>query len=169
MLTFFIGFTLSPCKQSIWKWFLSWNYYFTLHRYLVQIFNQKKSSLALPLLKPFLAPGGSDSITKPAVWKQASIRAHQMIKEGWNSFKFPLHHLVLETNYSHTITSWALKSTNSYEFSLMLSLRFLFLQRFSRYIDSPVLHLRIYRVIFLFLVQDDSASPLLALVIHARE
>ena len=99
----------------------------SLYTGILSRFSTKKTSLALLLLKPFPAPGASDSITKPAVWKQASIRAHQMIKEGWNSFKFPLYHLVLETNYSHTITNWALKSTNTYEFSLMLSLPFLFL------------------------------------------
>lgn len=81
------------------------NSYLILHMYLVQIFSQKPAR-ALPALSLSTAPGGSDSITKPAVWKHASIRAYQMIKEGWNGFKFPLHHLVLETNYSHTIASY---------------------------------------------------------------
>lgn len=131
------------------------NTYIILHIDLVQIFNQKPF-LVLPSLKPAPAPGVSGFITKPAIWKQASTGAYQMIKEGCNGFKFPLHHLVLETSYSHRITSWALKDTNTSEFSQMLSLLFIFLLRFSRYIDRLSCLAPQNQQGYFFLVQDDS-------------
>lgn len=145
------------------------NTYFILHRHLVHICNQKPSLALLPPLKHAPPPGGSDSIIKPAVWKQVSIRAHQMIKEGCNGFRFPLLHLVLETNYSHTFTSWALKATNTPAFSQILSLLFLFLQRFSKYIDRHSCLAPQNQQGYFFLVHDDSLQPLLALVLHPGE
>lgn len=87
--------------------------------------------------------------------KHPTIRAHWMIKQGLNGFKVPLHHLVISTNYSHTIISWALKATNTLEFSQVLFLLLFFLQQFSRYTHRLSCLAPQTQQGYFFLVQDD--------------
>lgn len=117
---------LSVCKSSLAITPTSF------YIYILSIFSTKTSLTLHPHKHP-PAPGGSESIVKPALQKKASIRTRRIIREGWSGFTFPLHHLVLKTNYSHMIMSWALNATNTSNFSQVPSLLLLSLQIFSRY------------------------------------